>query len=127
MEHIHVSSAFRFGHEVTEGMRIVPPTEDELTEIVDPESGETVKVPNEKWERKLEEVQLDTVVFVDLSNQADTNVFKFAFDKDGLAELLTQFVPHLDPEGRKKVRDALEESSGLVIPRIEAGKLKLVE
>lgn len=127
MEHVHTSSSFRFVHEITEGVRLKPPTDDELTTVTDPDTGEEVQVPNEKWEREFENVELDTLVFVDLSGGADVSVYKFAFDKGNLAAFINDLLPHLDADGRQVVRDGLNETSDIIVPKIEAGKLKLVD
>lgn len=111
MEMTFASSAARWLHEETKGIRVkrVEPTSE-----TDPPRMET------------EEIILDTVVLFEPGSE-DVKVFKFSFDKDRLAEFLGDFVEHLDTDGRKLLRDKLEESSGLVIPEVSTRHLKLVD
>lgn len=127
METVHSTATLSWGHEITRGNKFVPPTDDELIEVVD-ENGEVTRVPKEGWQPRFETINLDTVVIADTTTvQAGAPViFKFSFDKAKLAEFLTTYVEHLDAEGRQTLREALGNSSDIVIPEGNFGQLKLI-
>jgi len=114
MEQIFQVVPTRWGHESSKGRQITnPPTEEDIA--------------GGQWEPEFVEVDIDTIVILE-ENRPDI-VFKFMFDKSALAAFIGNFVEHLDVDGRKHVRDALDLAGGVVIPEIEvpsSATLKLI-
>ena len=135
METIHSTSRFSWGYELTPGFRTVPPTPDELQPVLDPEGnpvldgeGNPIQVPKETWQPQTEQIELDTVVVVEATDNANATVFKISFDKEGLGRFVAHYIEHLDADGRNLVREALGNTSDIVIPQpsLSKGALKLV-
>lgn len=131
METVHSTSTFSWGHEITPGYRTIPP---ELIPVLDDEGepvisneGQPVLMPPPDWTPQQETLEFDTMIIVDRSTQETTTVFKVTFGKEDLANFLSYYVEHLDVDGRKAVREAMEEASGILTPKLEVGKLELVK
>lgn len=98
MEHTYSTTQFRWGHEETPGMKMLPPEEGDE-------------------QPQFEDVTLDTVVFLDTSNMGtgDTTILKLSFDKESLANFAVFCIQHLDTDGRTAVRGALDATGGIVL------------
>lgn len=105
MERIYSTSQFSWGHDITEGRRVSPPTEEDLVDGMLP--------PN--WQPTVEDVKLDTVIIAD-GDMSDSTVFKIAMDKETLANFLVFYVQFLDTDGRNALREELAKTSDIVIP-----------
>lgn len=127
METIYSVVPSQWGHEVSQGRRIIPPTPEDLVPmhdefgapIVDDEGNE-VLVPSPAWEQRIENVDLDGIVLIDPQSSA---VFKFLFTKEALGNFLSYFTPNLDADGRQLVRQALDESSSVVVPDVDVSNV----
>lgn len=108
METIYNVVPAQWAHEKLKGRQVKEHTPEDLQ--------------NPEFEPVIEEVELDTVIIVDRSGE---DVFKFVFG-EGLSQFLAHYVQFLSPEGRQVLRQALEETSGLVIPTISPSQLKLI-
>jgi hypothetical protein len=133
MDTIHTLTQFGWGHEVTTGQRMIPPTEEDLVfaqdgegNLITDQEGNYAKVPDKGWAPSFEEVNLDTVVIAEQTQQGIT-LIKLAVDKATLANILTFYVPFLDHDGRQALRDALSDTSGITVPQIDTSKLQLIE
>lgn len=135
MEIIYSTSRFSWSHEVTPGFKTSQPTEADLEPMLDGEGNEVVGEDGKPllalkrgWEPQVEQVELDTIVVAE-ADEKDATVFKIAFDKDGLARFISYYVEHLDANGRNALRQALSETSDIIIPEpnVTKGGLKLVE
>lgn len=113
MEKIYSSSRAQWAYEETQGIRV---------KAVEP----TPEV--EHTEPEIEQVTLDTVVLYEASGPDGIEVFKFAFDKERLANFLTHYVTYLDADGRQQLRNALGESSSVILPTpgVNVRELRLV-
>jgi hypothetical protein len=114
-------------------MRIVPPemkalTEEDGTPVLD-ENNEQVMVPDtDNWSRQMEQVELETLVFVDQGDPNNPTVFKLAVDKEFLGKILAYYVQFLDTDGRIELREALSKASGISEATIsDISQLKLVD
>jgi len=132
MERTYTTSKFSWFHEITPAVRLVPPEmkallDDEGNPVID-EAGEPVQVPDtDNWERQMEEIDLETMVFIDQSDQANPSVFKFAVDKEFLGRILSYYVQYLDANGRVALREAISKASGIEVPKVDLGNLTLFE
>lgn len=123
METIFSTSQFAWGHEVSQGMRMVPPTPMDLIDVTDEEGnpvigpdGNPVRRPKPGWQPEFEEVSLDTIVVVDQNPETqNSTVFKLAFDKVSLSHFLARFAQCLDADGRNILRTVLNEASDIAI------------
>lgn len=128
----HESIRWGFDHEVTAASRIVPPTDDDLVPVLDPDTGEPIldqngealKRPKDDWVPTQEEVTLDTIVIVEPSpDGSGGHVFKFATDKPKLAAFVGFYAQFLDAEGRAAIRQVLADTSDIVIPSVAEGTI----
>lgn len=120
METIHSTSSFRWGHENTEGVRMIDPDPETFVPYLDADGepvnqadGTPVMVPPAGFEPEYEKVDLETIVVIDAGTD-DATVFKFALDKVGLSRFIAYYVQFLDAESRQIVREALGASSDIV-------------
>lgn len=121
METIYSTSNFRWGHELTDGVKLVEPDPETLVpylgadgEPVTQPDGTPIMVPPAGFEPQYEKLDLNTVIVVDNSTGENSSVFKFAIDGAGLARFLAYYVQFLDADGRQAVRETLAETSDIV-------------
>jgi hypothetical protein len=100
----------KWGHEYSKVQRLVPPTEEQL-------AGDT------SLEAQVEEVEVDTVVVVDRDG---TSLVRLIVG-ESLSHFLVHYVQFLDVDGRQLLRQALEETSGIIVPEVAPPKMSLIK